>query len=386
VLSVFGRWLDLYARVPHKVLSYSSPYEAVKELIHPSQNVTVGELLEQYLAWAYKSIPPSEQKRNQDIIVRTKRVKRFLQEYHDWPIGDFGPDELRNVRQAMQDYRYRRGKTEKSYTRRGINDNLKHIHTIWAWGVGREFVTHSQERRLSEVKPLRIGEAADSARRPKVTSDEFNRVVEQVNRVVADMLRLIWYTAMRPGEVCRMRPFDILRDDPQCWIYVPGRDESPVGAHKTTRFGRIRVITLTSRAQRVLKRRITDYASKEYIFRPAEAIKEMYEQRAARRRTPLAWGNRPGINRKEHPMIRPGERYDANALRTACKRGCVRAGVEPFKPYDLRRSVATGTRSVLGKEAAKVLLGHAKTDTTDIYLLEEVQEAVKVAKLLDAKT
>ena len=42
----------------------------------------------------------------------------------------------------------------------------------------------------------------------------------------------------------------------------------------------------------------------------------------------------------------------------------------------------TGTRSILEKEAAKVLLGHTKTDTTDIYLLDEVQEAIKVAKLL----
>jgi hypothetical protein len=48
--------------------------------------------------------------------------------------------------------------------------------------------------------------------------------------------------------------------------------------------------------------------------------------------------------------------------------------------------MATGTRSILGKEAAKVLLGHTKTDTTDIYLLEEVQEAIKVAKLLVSKT
>jgi len=46
----------------------------------------------------------------------------------------------------------------------------------------------------------------------------------------------------------------------------------------------------------------------------------------------------------------------------------------------------TGTRSILGKEAAKVLLGHTKTETTDIYLLEEVQEAIKVAKLLASKT
>lgn len=32
------------------------------------------------------------------------------------------------------------------------------------------------------------------------------------------------------------------------------------------------------------------------------------------------------------------------------------------------------------KEAAKVLLGHASTSITEIYLLEEVQEAMKVAK------
>ena len=59
-----------------------------------------------------------------------------------------------------------------------------------------------------------------------------------------------------------------------------------------------------------------------------------------------------------------------------------RADVDVFVPYDLRRTTATGTRSILGKEAAKVLLGDTKTDTTDIYLLEEVQEAMKVAKLL----
>ena len=41
---------------------------------------------------------------------------------------------------------------------------------------------------------------------------------------------------------------------------------------------------------------------------------------------------------------------------------------------------------LVGKEAAEVLLGHAKTDTTDIYLLEEVQEAIKVAKMLASKT
>lgn len=84
-------------------------------------------------------------------------------------------------------------------------------------------------------------------------------------------------------------------------------------------------------------------------------------------------------------MVQPGKKYNSNSLCHACNRGCERAGVEVFVPYDLRRTMATGTRSILGKEAAKILLGHTKTDTTDIYLLEEVQEAIKVAKLLDSR-
>ncbi len=44
--------------------------------------------------------------------------------------------------------------------------------------------------------------------------------------------------------------------------------------------------------------------------------------------------------------------------------------------------MATRTRDTLGKEGAKVLLGHASTSTTEIYLLDEVQEAMKVANAL----
>ena len=76
--------------------------------------------------------------------------------------------------------------------------------------------------------------------------------------------------------------------------------------------------------------------------------------------------------------------YMHNALRIACKRACIKGGVDVFTPYDLRRSVATGVRALLGKENARVLLGHANTDTTEIYLLEEVQEAIKVAKMLNS--
>ena len=379
IYTAFGKWIELYHQFPHKVLAYRSPYDAVKNLVNPENITTVGQLLTQFLWWAQKN-------QDLDMGARTERVKKFLKIYEDWPIRDFGVDELQNVQLAMQQYIYKRGKKLIPYTRQGINHNLKHIRRIWNWGIGRGYVTQAQAKNLEELRQVSFGQAPENHKRLKVTQEEFQKVLENVNSVVADMLQLIWFTAMRPGEVCKMRPCDILCDDPECWLYIPGRDISPVGEHKTMRFGRTKVIPLTTKSQSVLQKRISDFNSKEYIFKPIDAINEMFEERAKKRQTPPHYGNSPGTNKKEHPMIRPGDKYTVSALRIACRRGCERAGVEPFKPYDLRRSTATGIRSVLDKEAAKLILGHTKTDTTDIYLLEEVHEAMKVAKLLEAKT
>ena len=146
------------------------------------------------------------------------------------------------------------------------------------------------------MRPLRLGktQAPDTLKRSMVTKREFEKVVASVNPVVADMLRILWNTAMRPAEVCRMRPFDILHDDPNCWLYVPGRDVSLVGDHKTAHHQRVRAIPLTARSQAILKRWIESFDSAEHIFQPAIAVREMYEARFAGRKTPLGQGNRPG--------------------------------------------------------------------------------------------
>jgi len=97
------------------------------------------------------------------------------------------------------------------------------------------------------------------------------------------MLRLIWLTAMRPSEVRRMRPRDIIRERADCWLYIPGRDSGPVGDHKTAYRQRIRVIPLAVRAQTILEARIQDFDSKGSVFRPADAVHEMRERRCERR-------------------------------------------------------------------------------------------------------
>ena len=143
-----------------------------------------------------------------------------------------------------------------------------------------------------KIKPLRIGTARafDNTKRTRVSEKEFNKVLKHLGSVVADMLKLLWHTGMRPNEVCSMRPFDIIRDDEDCWLYIPGRDQGPVGKHKTMRFEKVKVIPLTKQSQTILNRRITDFNSKDYLFNPQESMQEFYAKKAENRKTPCPFG------------------------------------------------------------------------------------------------
>ena len=382
----FEIWLDLFLKHPHKTLSYEDPYQAVEQFINPTTVSTVGQLVDKYESTYQKQARPVRNGLEHPNLRFISRVCRFLKPYYEWSVESFGPDELADIKKKLKEYRYCRGKgkIKKPYTRRGINDTLKWIVTIFKWGVGRRIVPQETLISLDEIKPYRMGEHGtfDKIKRKRITEEEFQKVISGVNSVIGDMLTLIWNTGMRPYEICEMRPFDILRDDPECWIYIPGRDKTPVGMHKTTGYGRIKVIPLAGDCIDILKRRIDNFDRKKVVFSPKDSMKEYLTNKYNDRKTALTCGNIPGSNRKENPKWKVGDQYNNNSLELACKRGCAKAGIEPFVPYDLRRTAATKARASLGKEAAKTLLGHADESTTDIYLLDEVQEAMKVAKAL----
>lgn len=381
IYTCFGQWIELFNQFPHKVLAIRNPFDAIKQVMNPKGIVSVGQLYDKHLAWAVSKYPLLRDGRESPDLVRIRRLGKFLEPYRPWPVSSFGSEELNAVVKAMLDYRYRRdGHPHKpvALTRTGINHLLKHFHRMWSWGMSREVTTFNQVQLLKDVGPLRVGrtEAMDLPRRRRITQQEFDAVVASTSKTIGDMLRLLWLTAMRPAEACRMRPFDILQDKKECWLYIPGRDVSEVGDHKTAYRQRLRVIPLAAQAQEILVPRIKDDpSSKQCIFRPIDGMKEFMETRHAGRITPMNEGNVPS----DHPMIVVGEQYGTNALRQALLRACERAGVEAFTPYDLRRTAATRIRAGLGKEATATLLGHASSSTTEIYLLEEVQQAMKAA-------
>jgi len=198
---------------------------------------------------AKKHLPRLRDGRECREQLQIRRIEKFLCPYDTWPVVDFGPEEIQAVQEAMVAYRFywpKRGAKDGdklvSLGRSSINRMINQVHKMWRWGIGRQITTDAQAQLLKEVQPLRAGRtvARDQPRRRPITEDELEAVVAKLPTIVADMVRLAWLTAMRPSEVCRMRPIDILQDDPDCWLYIPGRDESPVGDHKTTIDGYVR--------------------------------------------------------------------------------------------------------------------------------------------------
>jgi integrase len=59
----------------------------------------------------------------------------------------------------------------------------------------------------------------------------------------------MWLTGMRPGEVCHLRPCDVLRLKP-VWVYTPH-------THKTEHKGKVRKIAIGPQAQAILERYVT---------------------------------------------------------------------------------------------------------------------------------
>ena len=56
----------------------------------------------------------------------------------------------------------------------------------------------------------------------------------------------------------------------------------------------------------------------------------------------------------------------------------MKAGVEAWTPQQLRHTRATQIRKKYGIEAAQIILGHSKADTTEIYAERDLARARRI--------
>lgn len=250
----------------------------------------------------------------------------------------------------------------KALARTTINGLLSWIRQTFRWGVESELVPAAVHEGLRAVAGLKRGRTL--APEPEPVRPVPRQLVEAalpfLSRQVAAMVELQWLTGMRPQEVVQMRWQEVDRTD-GVWIYRPRE-------HKLEHHGTERAIPLGPKAQAVLVPFLAEDEA-AYLFSPQAAERERRQRQRERRRTKLwaSHGNEARRRRRRAPLQALREYYDTASYRRAIARACDRAGVEVWSPNQLRHSAATRIRKASGVEAAQVVLGHSKLETTQVY-------------------
>ncbi|NLE37134.1 MAG: site-specific integrase, partial [Pirellulaceae bacterium] len=279
---------------------------------------------------------------------------------------------------------FRQTLIDKGNSRPYINNLIDELKRIFRWGVSQQLIPVQIHQSLATVPGLRKNRT--EAREPDPVKPVPDAVVEatlpQLPEVVADMVMLQRLTGARPGEVCLIRPCDVDTSG-EVWLYRPE-------SHKNEHHGTDRIICIGPKAQDVLR----PYLLREktaYCFSPVDSEKRRRAVAHANRKTPLAYGNRPGTNRRCKPKTRPSDRYDVDSYRRAIHRAVDKINrqrekqddtqrLERWAPNRLRHTAGTEIRKTYGLEAAQVALGHTRADVTQIYAEKNLTLAVEVAR------
>ncbi len=366
---------ERYRQVIAEWLANNRQLAARREIVTSPHALSVAELLLAYLNYAASYyVKNGQPTREQDNLRDAMRSVSPL--YSKTLVADFGPSELRAVRQAMID---------DDLCRNVINSRVNRIRRMFRWGVERELVPSTVLQALQALAPLKRGRSAARETEPvsPVPQELIDEVLRVAPRQIAAMIRLQCLTGMRPGEVVTMRTGDLDRTG-KIWAYKPG-------SHKTEHHGRKRIIYLGPQAQRV----ILPFLKRDlgaYIFSPADVVAEMRDKMSRNRKTRVqpSQANR----RKAFPKRPPGDLYTRGSYARAISKACARAFApsEGLKGHDrthwiiehrwspnrLRHNAATFLRKEFGIEAARVVLGHSSSAVTEVYAELDLAKAADI--------
>jgi integrase len=266
-------------------------------------------------------------------------------------VTEVGPLKLKLVREDM---------INLGWTRYTINKAVSIIKRCFTWAASEEMIPAHVAVSLTTVKGLQKNRSAarEKAAIGPVDDSRVDAVIPRVSELVADVLRLMRHSGMRPGEVLTMKLAEIDRADPSCWVYKPSH-------HKTSHKDKERVIFLGPKAQAIILPRLSKAGPNALLF-PIRCDS-------------LRWAVEKGCQRAfPHPMlskIPPKKRTEEQQAELDLWHKANR-----WHPNQLRHTVGTEVRAKYGLEAAQVLLGHCKADITETYAERDMAKARNVAR------
>lgn len=332
-------------------------------------DVPICLLVDRFLAWSETKFIKHGRSTGTFEKFRDNVTPPLLELFANLATSKFGPLDLKEVRQKF---------VESGLCRNEVNDRTMRIKRIFNWGVENELVPESTAGALKYVSKLQPGDTV-ARETEAVTSVEDAIVAATIPFLpptVDDMVRLQQLTGCRPSEVRNLRWCDIDQSD-DIWIYIPWE-------HKTEHKKKRRIIAIMSPAREIFEK-YRHRPEDEFIFSPRETVRLINERRRVNRKTPVQPSQvlRGEAAKKRQP--KQNTQYSRRAYNLAIERACEKAGVPSWSPNQLRHFFATETDELLDKEAARSLLGHSHSSTTEIYIDENIEKIKKIARQIEAK-
>ncbi len=317
---------------------------------------TVTEATDRFQAWADGHYRRPDGSPTGEAVNMEHALRPVRELFGSLRVGRFTPTALKAVRERM---------VADDLSLGVVNARVRRIRKAWKWFVEEELCPPEVLVGLQAVSPLAPGrcEARVTDDVTPVPDALVDAVLAVAPPTVAAMVRLQWLTGMRPGEVVIMRAVDIDTTG-KVWVYRPPK-------HKTAHHGKARHVPLGPKAQGVLRPFLEGRGAggrlDGYLFSPLRAIRER-RGTSEDRPLPAATGRRV----REH--------YTTQSYGRAIARLCKDHGVAHWSPQQLRHNLATRLRKEKGFEAVQLILGHSKTNVTDIYAHLAIEDAMLVAK------
>ena len=249
-----------------------------------------------------------------------------------------------------------------------IKTLMRYLKMIFSWGVGHDLIDPAVSDRFKHVERLRCNIPAKQ-RRVDVPDDVVRATLPYMTQTLRDMVIIQRQNALRPNEVCGLRVGDIDTSG-DVW-----------SVRKTTKTYIPMVIVFCESDRAIIERHIAGKAPDDYIFTPAEAMEERWQERAAQRKSKPTPSQLARAEAAAPDKLKAyNECYTVDAYRNAIYYAIRRANADgvtipKWTPYQLRHTAVTETSYQYGIDAARAMAGHTTINMTAHY--EHTMERVK---------
>jgi hypothetical protein len=367
--------------------------------------LSVNELMLAYVQFAEQYYRHADGKPTSEVRNIKQALRALKQLYGHTVAAAFDSLALEAVREQM---------VRDGRCRNRINKDVARVKRLFRWGASKKLVPPAVYQGLETVEGLRAGRsgARETAPVRPVPDAGVDAILPNLPRQVAALVALQRLTGMRPGEAVVMRGIDLEMRE-QVWLYRPGSDRGPHGAHKNAYRGHQRVILIGPKGQEVLRPWLR-LNLQDYLFQPREAVAEFRAEQRKKRKTkvPPSQQNRC----KRRPKKQPGEHYSIISYAHAIYKACDAAFPPPaplarlddetkgewqgrlteeqkvelhawrkrhrWHPNQLRHAKATEIRREAGLDAARAVLGHRSPSITETYAELDMGKAAEVMERL----